>query len=242
MIIITTFNKFFNLVMKKEDLLFAVIICAIFSPFFISPLARDWYFSFNANHGMLMAFIKFAILSTIGELIGLRISTGSYISPTFGPIPRMVIWGMFGLAINMAMIIFSKGVPIFLEYTGVEGAVASMGAAFTAKKFFVALAISVAMNSIFAPVFMSFHKITDMHIANNNGSIRTLITPIPMSDLITKINWKVHWSFVFKCTIPLFWYPAHTITFLLPENYRVLFAALLGVALGILLAIAAKKK
>ena len=36
--------------------------------------------------------------------------------------------------------------------------------------------------------------------------------------------------------------PAHTITFLLPEEARVLFAALLGVVLGILLAVAARKK
>ena len=39
-----------------------------------------------------------------------------------------------------------------------------------------------------------------------------------------------------------FWYPAHTITFLLPDEVRVLFAAILGVALGVLLAIAARMK
>jgi hypothetical protein len=42
---------------------------------------------------------------------------------------------------------------------------------------------------------------------------------------------------VFKKTIPFFWYPAHTITFLLPSEQRVLFAALLGIALGVLLAL-----
>ena len=46
-------------------------------------------------------------------------------------------------------------------------------------------------------------------------------------------------GFVFKKTIPFFWIPAHTITFLLPGQYQVLFAALLGVALGIILSIAA---
>jgi hypothetical protein len=43
---------------------------------------------------------------------------------------------------------------------------------------------------------------------------------------------------VFKKTIPFFWIPAHTITFLLPADFRILFAAILGVALGIILAIA----
>ena len=49
-------------------------------------------------------------------------------------------------------------------------------------------------------------------------------------------------EFVFKKTIPFFWYPAHTITFLLPGEMRVLFAAILGVVLGVLLAIAARMK
>ena len=56
-----------------------------------------------------------------------------------------------------------------------------------------------------------------------------------------EMNWKVQWEFVFKRTIPLFWYPAHTITFLLPAEMRVLFAALLGVMLGVILAVAARK-
>lgn len=36
---------------------------------------------------MVMSFLKFAILSTMGEMIGLRISTGVYINRTFGIIP-----------------------------------------------------------------------------------------------------------------------------------------------------------
>jgi hypothetical protein len=48
------------------------------------------------------------------------------------------------------------------------------------------------------------------------------------------------WGFVFKKTIPFFWIPAHTITFLLPPDVQVLFAALLGIALGTILAVAGK--
>lgn len=45
-----------------------------------------------------------------------------------------------------------------------------------------------------------------------------------------------------KKTIPLFWYPAHPVTFLLPSEMCVLFAALLGIVLGVILAIVARKK
>jgi hypothetical protein len=50
------------------------------------------------------------------------------------------------------------------------------------------------------------------------------------------------WGFVFKKTIPFFWIPAHTITFLLPPELRVLFAAALGIVLGVILALASLKR
>jgi hypothetical protein len=62
-----------------------------------------------------------------------------------------------------------------------------------------------------------------------------------MGENLAHLNWNVQWSFVFKRTIPLFWIPAHTITFMLPDEYRVLFAAALGIALGVILAIASSK-
>ena len=175
-------------------------------------------------------------------MLGSRISTGEYLPKGFGMIPRMVVWGILGMGINMAMIIFSKGTPIFLEYLGLQGASTMFDGAMCWEKVLVALSVSVAMNSIFAPVFMTLHKITDTHIARYGCSVCALVHPIKMGEIISGLNWKVQWGFVFKKTIPLFWYPAHTITFLLPSELRVLFAAILGVVLGVLLAVAAKKK
>jgi hypothetical protein len=97
------------------------------------------------------------------------------------------------------------------------------------------------MNSFFAPVFMTVHKITDTHILNTGGTLKGLFTPIPIGKIMREMNWDVQWNFVFKKTIPLFWYPAHTITFLLPSDMRILFAAILGVVLGLLLSIASLK-
>ena len=192
---------------------------------------------------MVMAFAKFALLSTLGEMLGCRITTGSYTTPTFGVLPRMVVWGLLGMAISMAMTVFSIGIPGFITAMGGEALVAEFGqAGLSWGKFVVALSISVMMNTFFAPVFMTFHKITDAHIAECGGSLKALVTPIPMQRLIKGVNWDVQWGFIFKKTIPLFWYPAHTITFMLPGELRVLFAALLGVALGVILAIGLKKK
>lgn len=228
--------------MKKSDFAFIAVILAIFAPFAFSETLYGWYKSFNAEHGMVMSFLKFAILSTAGELLGLRLSAGVYLKRGFGVWPRAVVWGILGMGINLAMIIFSNGVPVALEYCGLQGATAAMAGPVTLMKVLTALCISIGMNGIFAPVFMTFHKITDTHILACGGSLRALATPIPMARIMTGLNWDAQWNFVFKKTIPFFWVPAHTVTFLLPGEARVLFAALLGVVLGVLLAVAARMK
>ena len=101
--------------------------------------------------------------------------------------------------------------------------------------------ISLLQNTAFAPVFMTLHKITDTHIMNCGGSMRAFRTPRRVGEIMAGISWRVQWSFVFKKTIPVFWMPAHTITFMLPGEYQVLFAAFLGIVLGVILAFAANK-
>lgn len=227
--------------MKRADFIFSVFVCLLILPFACNKELYDAYVVFNAEHGMVMSFLKFAILSTTGELLGLRISTGVYHRKGFGVLPRALVWGLLGLGINMAFIVFSSGVPVFLEYLGVKNTAAIMAGALTLEKVGIALMISVVLNSIFAPVFMTLHKVTDTHILATGGTMKGLFSPIPVGKILQDMNWKVQWEFVFKKTIPLFWYPAHTITFLLPPEMRVLFAALLGVVLGVILAVAARK-
>ncbi len=228
--------------MKRIDFYFILVVVALFVPFFLSDRLYAGYQSFNDSHGMIMSFLKFAILSTLGELLGLRISTGNYLRKGFGILPRALVWGVLGMGINLAFIIFSTGVPAAAAYLGIADPAAIMTGPICLGKVLLAFAISVCLNSIFAPVFMTFHKITDTHILATGGTLRGLFTPIPMGDIMQNLNWRVQWGFVFKKTIPLFWFPAHTITFLLPGEVRVLFAALLGVALGVILAVAARKK
>jgi hypothetical protein len=201
-----------------------------------------FYNEFNKEHGFITAFIKFAILATTGEAIGLRIREGVYNKPGFGLLPRAVVWGFLGLTIKLAFIIFAKGTPSFLESLGMKDAGEIMNADLTFGKLIIAFVISTAMNLIYAPVMMTLHKITDTHIINNGGTFSSLFKKIHFADILKSVNWDVQWHFVFKNTIPFFWIPAHTITFLLPADMQVLFAALLGIALGMILSWASLKK
>ncbi|MFA8451373.1 MAG: Mpv17/PMP22 family protein [Bacteroidales bacterium] len=228
--------------MKKKDLLFVLGAIMLFTPFFISDLVYNSYTGFNKDHGMVMSFIKFAILATAGEVIGLRIRTGNYYEQGFGIIPRAIVWGFLGLTIKLSFIIFANGAPQFLTYLGLENAISAFKSnEFSMLKLFVAFSISASMNIIYAPLMMTLHKITDTHIMSNGGTVIGLFKPINFGKIISNLNWDVQYNFVFKKTIPFFWIPAHTLTFMMPPELRVLFAALLGVALGVILSIATIK-
>ena len=55
--------------MKRTDIYFALAMTAIFQPFALCTPLYEWYKDFNAAHGMVMSFLKFAILSTMGEVL-----------------------------------------------------------------------------------------------------------------------------------------------------------------------------
>ena len=226
---------------SRKDLLFLLGVTAFFLPFFISKGLFGAYYQFNLEHGLLMSFIKFFILATLGELIGLRIKTGKYYYKGFGLFPRALVWGFLGTTIYMAFAIFASGTPVLLEKMGFENASGILHSDLSWKKVAVSFSIATALNLFYAPVMMTFHKITDAHILENGGTMKGFFRPIQFARIFREINWEVQWNFVFKRTIPLFWIPAQTITFLLPEEYRVLFAAFLGIVLGVILGVAALK-
>ncbi|MDD5571660.1 MAG: Mpv17/PMP22 family protein [Bacteroidales bacterium] len=228
--------------MKKTDIIFILFFILLFSPFFIFKPVLDFYSDFNKEHGMVMSFIKFFFLAPIGEILGLRIKTGNYFQKGFGLLPRAIVWGFLGITIQMAFQIFAAGTPKLLEFMGVQGAADSMKSGITGLRILTAFSISVLMNLFYAPVMMTFHKITDTHILNNGGTLKGFLTPVNFGENFSSINWNVQWDFVFKKTIPFFWIPAQTINFLLPAEYRILVAAIYGIILGVLLSIASLKQ
>jgi len=227
--------------MRKSDLV--VLVCAIlfFLPFFVFDSVYQFYISFNKEHSIISGFIKFAVLATFGELLGLRIKTGHYLQKGFGVFPRALVWGVIGITIVAVFKIFSTGVPAFLASLGVDDISQAMNEGFSLKKLLGSFTISATLNIAYAPIMMTMHKITDTHILNTGGSLRGLFKPLDFVAIISNLNWRVQWDFVFMKTIPFFWIPAHTITFLLPPEFQVLMAAMLGIALGVILAVAAKK-
>lgn len=227
--------------MKRKDLIFIVCLAAFVALFIVVEPIKDWSRAEDWR-SFVMAFLKFGILATIGECIGLRITNGVYNKKGFGVLPRAFVWGILGTCISIAMGIFAQGTFGFLSKCGLAISPETLGDECFGVRLIYAFSVSVLMNTFFAPVFMTIHKITDTHIGNTGGTLKGFFTPIPAKKIISEMNWERQWSFVFMKTIPFFWYPAHTITFMLPKEYQVLFAALLGVALGVILSLANLKK
>ena len=93
------------------------------------------------------------------------------------------------------------------------------------------------MNTSFGPVFMVLHKHTDTYL---DLRYETKGAKVSIKDICSRIDYFAYGKNVLWGTIPTFWLPAHTVTFLLPGEFRVIFAALLSICLGILLSLKSK--
>lgn len=212
--------------MKKGDLLWLTGFLVILAILLI-PDSRHAFMDFTKIHPYIGGFIKFSILATMGELLAIRIVAGGWSIPK-GLFYKALIWGFLGIVIVLIFDVFSGGVTSSLKKGMLPGGNMTFAFAFLT---------SAIMNLTFAPTMMAFHRFTDTYIDlkyENKGQ------KVSVSKVANTIDWDGFVSFVVMKTIPIFWIPAHTITFLLPPEYRVLVAAFLSLALGAILAFAKK--
>jgi len=215
--------------MKKgtiQTILWILIIVAC-GAILVIPASREVFLATTKAHPYLMGFVKFAILATMGELLAIRIVSGSWSAPK-GLQWRSLIWGLIGMLVTLIFQIFSGGISFAMAGGYLPG-----GDNMLLFAFFV----GSIMNLTFAPTFMAAHRFTDTWLDlhyEGKKNIRVL-------DVTKRIDWNSFVSFVVMKTIPFFWIPAHTITFLLAPEYRVVAAAFLSIALGVILSFAKKK-
>ncbi|SMC32966.1 hypothetical protein [Sporomusa malonica] len=219
--------------MNRGDLLWLTALCAV-SSILLVPASHQIFVEVTKTHPYFMGFIKFAILATMGELLAIRISGGRWENPP-GVIYRSIVWGVIGMLIVLMFEMFSGGVA-----SAVSKGLLWAGTG-EAHKVWMAFWIAAIMNLVFAPTFMTAHRITDTYIDLICGE-GIPFSDVKLSAVLAKIDWQGLISFVVMKTIPLFWIPAHTIVFLLPPEYRILTAAYLSIALGAILAYGKREK
>lgn len=211
--------------MKKQWITTGAVVIGII--LLIVFATTSVFLGFAEDYPLIASFAKFFFLASIGDIIGLKLQSNTWQIP-HKFFAKALVWGIIGVVIYLMFQIYPQGVQFLqqeqiLPWDGNEIATA----------FF----ISLIMNYTFAPTMMAIHRISDTYLnAKAEGSIRTF------RGTINTIDWGRFFHFTLLRSIPLFWVPAHTITFLLPTEYRIIFAAVLGIVLGVLLSFTNKEK
>lgn len=212
--------------MKKGDFLWSFILL-MFIVILIIPASRTVFNTVTSMHPYIGGFMKFAILATMGDLLGGRILKGEWNIPN-GFIFRAAVWGIIGMMITLVFPVFTGGVA---------AAQSSGMLPFAGSKLAQAFFGSTIMNVTFGPMIYMYHKFGDIYIdikCENNGGKLTV------KEFVNRVDWYSIVGFSWLKVQTFVWIPCHTIVFLLPAQYRVLASAFLSILLGILIAISAK--
>lgn len=213
----------------KSILILSYVIFSI-SVFIIMlavPVLREEFKKLSSSIPYIMGFVKFSLLATAGELIALAISKKEFDLPV-KIVWRFIIWGFIGVWITFMMKVYSTAVSSMMASGLLLGG---------ESKFLSALYTSVLMNTTFGPTFMAVHKITDKML-----ELFAKKEKVTLTSIVKGIDWASFWGFTILKTVPLFWIPAHTVTFFLPKEYQVMMAAGLSVALGVILSLGNRNK
>jgi hypothetical protein len=216
--------------MKKVlDFLFLFVFIGI-AFFLFNDESRAVFIRLTVAYPILMGFVKFSVLATMGDMLVKRIVLKKWIIKGAAWHQRALVWGCLGIVLTYVFPIYSEGVN-FLIYQGMLPVFSNEWMDMVSSAFWK----SFFMNVLFAFPMMVSHRITDTLIDK-----KMLFSRWPFMELWTSVNWKNMWGFVAP-SIVWFWIPAHTITFCLPPEYRIIMAAGLSICLGAILAFAKMK-
>ncbi len=209
----------------KGDLLWAALLL-IWIVMLVIPVLRDGFIYFTDLHPYVGGFIKFAILATMGDMLGGRILNDRWIKPN-GLIYKAIVWGLLGMAITLVFTVYFQGARLAME---------SGMLPFAGNTFALAFFGSTIMNLTFGPMLYVYHKFGDLYVdvkLEHKGKVT-------VKELVDRVDWYGLVSFSWLKTCLFIWIPLHTFVFLLPGEFRVLASAFLSILLGIIVAVSKK--
>lgn len=186
----------------------------------------EGFATLTRDHPFAMGFLKFALLATFGEFLKRRMAEGRWRLDAPGvTLARAAGWGLFGAWFAMVFPLFSAGVEAL-----VAAALWPAG-----PPLWLAFSKSLWINilGLYGWAMMLAHEWLNACIASGR--------PVPLPAFAASLDAAVWYGRV-PWTVLLFWLPAHTVTFSLPGEWRILAAAGLSVALGFLLSAASRPK
>ncbi len=193
------------------------------------PASREAFIKATEAHPYMGGFAKFAVLASMGDLLGVRILNGQWHVPS-NIIQKAFVWGVLGMVITLVFSVYMGGVAIAqsagkLPFEGVTLAQAFFG--------------SSVMNLTFGPMMYVYHFTGDklMEVLFMRKEDRPTL-----KEVVDAMDWYTLVSFSWLKTCIFIWIPVHTLVFLLPGQYRVLASAFLSILLGVIIAFSKKSK
>lgn len=206
----------------KGDILWAAAFLICVAALIIVP-SRAAILAATDAHPYISGFVKFFLLATMGDLIGLRITNNKWTMPHH-LFFKACVWGLLGMLITLAFSIFMLGAAETqtvgkLPFAGVPFATAFFG--------------SLTMNATFGPMMYIYHKFGDYVV---DCLFDRKISSINSKAFAASVDWTNMVSFFWMRTCLFIWIPLHTLVFLLPPEYRVIASAFLSILLGVIVA------
>lgn len=172
----------------------------------------DWYIPLVKAHPVLMAMAQFAVLGPSGEVLSRWLGAGRIFMPFSVRAAALRMCGWAALAVCIKYAF--TGFVGFVDGLCAHGMLPELGS------FGKAFSVSLAMNLQFGPFLVIVHRLID-----------------------NAIDGGANWANLDKGLLSLlwFWVPAHTLTFLLPPDFRIGLAALWSLVLGVILGFYARR-
>ena len=176
----------------------------------------NWYISIVQKYPFYSAMIQFAILGTLGGCIAKWVQNKKFYFPLTWKeaIWFPVSWAILAVMIKAAFIGFDGYINILIDKNIFPEILSSE------TSFIRALCWSMLMNLQFGPFLIIVHRWLDC---------------LPFG--------KTNWKNIDKSLISLLWWwiPAHTVTYMLPVDFRIGLAAFWSLILGFILGIFNRK-
>lgn len=181
----------------------------------IALVNQPLFAQLTKNYPYTMGFLKLFLLGTLGELIKTRLAKRTWqVSYVF---EKAAVWGLYGMWFTAAIPFGAAGTTQLAE-SGLWW------------KWFPPLSMSLWVNLVggYALFMMVSHEYANFVIAQR-WRIWSLEKWAKQVDVLFVF------SFIPKTLI--FWIPAHTLTYSLPPEFRVLMTAVLAIMLGFFLTV-----
>ncbi|MDR1764574.1 MAG: hypothetical protein LBR77_00465 [Lachnospiraceae bacterium] len=221
--------------MKTNDsvgaMVFAFGVPILFLAIIVIPASRAVFLDATAAAPYPMGFVKFALLSTVGDVVAAKLSGRGFNFPK-AVLPKAIVWGVIGMLIVLYFAIIPAGV-----------ASAQAGGYLPGSGIYViqALLSSILLNITFGIAMMASHRVSDTFLDMRADHVMVDGHKATVKDALKTVNWHGFVDFVVLKTLPFFWIPAHFITFLLPLGFRTIWSAMLSILLGVFLVLGRRK-